>query len=118
MLLSLLVSKWMMKRSRKVRSLSLVKLINALHPHTLHVFFNIDSCQLIRRHWSIRYSDGRKEVVDGEGVVGEQPTFTPGHHHQYSSCTMFDAEAYCEMEGFFLMKYLDRGGFSYCMYAI
>ena len=42
-------------------------------------------------------------------MIGEQPTFTPGHLHQYSSCTMFDNEEYCQMEGYFLMKYLDRG---------
>ena len=68
-----------------------------------------ESCQLLRRHWSISYSNGKNEVVDGEGVIGEQPTFTPGHHHQYASCTMFDKEDYCEMEGYFLMKYLNRG---------
>ena len=63
----------------------------------------------MRRHWSIHYSDGRSETVDGEGVVGEQPEFTPGYLHQYSSCTMFDEEEYCEMDGYFLMKYLNRG---------
>ena len=68
-----------------------------------------ESCQLLRRHWSITYSDGRTEVVDGEGVIGEQPTFTPGDLYQYSSCTMFEKEEYCQMEGYFLMQYLNRG---------
>ena len=68
-----------------------------------------ESCQLLRRHWSITYSDGRTEVVDGEGVIGEQPTFAPGDLYQYSSCTMFDKEEYCQMEGYFLMKYLNTG---------
>lgn len=72
-------------------------------------FISTESCQLLRRHWSISYSNGKNEVVDGEGVIGEQPTFTPGYHHQYASCTMFDKEDYCEMEGYFLMKYLNRG---------
>ena len=68
-----------------------------------------ESCQLLRRHWSITYSDGRTEVVDGEGVIGEQPTIAPGDLYQYSSCTMFDKEEYCQMEGYFLMKYLNTG---------
>lgn len=80
-------------------------------------FFSTESCRLLHRHWSISYSNGKNEVVDGEGVVGEQPTFTPGHHHQYSSCTMFDKEEYCEMEGYFLMKYLNRGELLHYVHA-
>ena len=68
----------------------------------------------MRRHWSITFSDGRTEDVDGEGVIGEQPTFNPGDLYQYSSCTMFDEEEYCQMEGYFLMKYLNRS--ELCLY--
>ena len=52
--------------------------------------------------------------MDGEGVIGEQPTFNPGDLYQYSSCTMFDEEEYCQMEGYFLMKYLNSG--ELCLY--
>ena len=81
-----------------------------VHVHVLtYIAYLTESCQLLRRHWSITYSDGRTEVVDGEGVIGEQPTFNPGDLYQYSSCIMFEKEEYCHMEGYFLMKYLNRG---------
>lgn len=40
---------------------------------------------LRRRHW--RITDGRGEVnrVEGDGVVGEQPTLRPGASHDYVS---------------------------------
>ena len=60
------------------------------------------------RHWLIKYASGREEKVDGEGVIGEQPTFTPGHVHQYASCTNFIAEEYCTMEGYYGMQYLHK----------
>ncbi len=41
--------------------------------------------QLLRRHWFIcNVLDGKKEV-EGEGVIGKQPTLNPGESHQYVS---------------------------------
>lgn len=37
------------------------------------------------RHWEITDGNGRKQVVDGDGVVGEQPVFRPGTVFQYTS---------------------------------
>lgn len=34
--------------------------------------------QLLFRHWHIHDSQGEDTEVDGEGVVGEQPTLAPG----------------------------------------
>lgn len=40
---------------------------------------------LTMRHWDIVDSAGRRQVVDGEGVVGQQPTLEPGKSFRYSS---------------------------------
>jgi len=41
--------------------------------------------QLLRRHWFITESNGAVREVEGEGVVGEQPTIEPGESHEYTS---------------------------------
>ncbi len=41
--------------------------------------------QLISRHWEITDAKGRTEVVDGPGVVGEQPILKPGERFSYTS---------------------------------
>jgi ApaG protein len=41
--------------------------------------------QLLFRHWRIHDSQGEDQEVDGEGVVGEQPTLAPGKSHVYES---------------------------------
>lgn len=41
--------------------------------------------QLISRYWLIRDSIGEETVVEGEGVIGEQPVIRPGHVHEYQS---------------------------------
>jgi len=41
--------------------------------------------QLLRRHWFICNALGRKKEVEGEGVIGKQPTLNPGESHQYMS---------------------------------
>ena len=59
--------------------------------------------QLIRRHWFINHSSGRVEEVEGEGVVGKQPTIRPGSYHEYNSyCILETLEG--TMEGTYLMQ--------------
>ena len=41
--------------------------------------------QLINRHWKITDAIGRIHKVNGEGVIGEQPSFLPGQNFQYNS---------------------------------
>ncbi len=43
------------------------------------------AAQLIARHWEIEDAQGRVQVVDGLGVVGQQPLLQPGEAFQYSS---------------------------------
>ena len=41
--------------------------------------------KLLSRHWHIIDSNGTKREVQGEGVVGRQPTIEPGNSYQYTS---------------------------------
>ncbi|HAQ34432.1 MAG: Co2+/Mg2+ efflux protein ApaG [Maricaulis sp.] len=41
--------------------------------------------QLIAREWEITDSQGRIEIVRGDGVVGEQPVLRPGETFRYTS---------------------------------
>ena len=44
-----------------------------------------ETVQLISRHWIITDGDGKVEEVRGPGVVGHQPTLSPGQAFSYSS---------------------------------
>lgn len=44
-----------------------------------------DTVQLRTRHWRITDSQGMVNLVDGDGVVGEQPRLAPGETHDYVS---------------------------------
>jgi len=41
--------------------------------------------QLTHRHWKITDANGRREEVQGPGVVGEQPKLRPGDAFSYTS---------------------------------
>ncbi|MES2493864.1 MAG: Co2+/Mg2+ efflux protein ApaG [Pseudomonadota bacterium] len=41
--------------------------------------------QLLSRHWKITDGNGDVAIVDGDGVVGEQPLLRPGSSHDYVS---------------------------------
>ena len=62
-----------------------------------------ESVQLKNRYWKIIDSNGTKQEVKGEGVVGEQPILKPGEKFQYTSGTPLNTpsgfmEGYYEME--------------------
>jgi ApaG protein len=44
-----------------------------------------ETAQLISRTWIITDGDGHQEVVQGPGVVGEQPELAPGRSFEYTS---------------------------------
>jgi ApaG protein len=59
-----------------------------------------EQVQLVRRHWRITDARGTVSVVDGEGVVGEQPVLEPGQAHDYvSGCPLTTPHG--TMEGFY-----------------
>lgn len=41
--------------------------------------------RLVARHWSIMDANGRTEIVDGPGVVGQTPLIAPGSSYEYHS---------------------------------
>ena len=62
-----------------------------------------DVVQLKNRYWKIIDSNGIKQEVKGEGVVGEQPILNPGEQFEYTSGTPLNTpsgfmEGYYEME--------------------
>ncbi len=59
--------------------------------------------QLLRRHWHIHDSAFKNREVEGEGVVGQQPTLEPGQTHQYvSGCNLKSGLG--KMYGTYLME--------------
>ena len=46
-----------------------------------------ETVQLKNRYWKITDSNGSKQEVKGEGVVGEQPVLNPGEKFEYTSGT-------------------------------
>ena len=62
-----------------------------------------DVVQLKNRFWKITDSNGTKQEVTGEGVVGEQPILNPGEKFEYTSGTPLSTpsgfmEGHYEME--------------------
>ena len=44
-----------------------------------------ETAQLVSRRWVITNGEGRVDVVEGPGVVGEQPVLAPGSFFEYTS---------------------------------
>lgn len=64
--------------------------------------------KLIKRHWFITDLNVAKSEVQGEGVVGEQPTLEPGESHQYvSGCALKSGIG--NMYGYYTMERLMDG---------
>ena len=80
-----------------------------LHVYTVHITnYNEYAVQLISRHWDITEADGTKKVVDGEGVVGEQPVIDSNGSHSYSSFCVL-AFPIGMMSGYYNMMRMDTG---------
>lgn len=60
-----------------------------------------EAAQLLFRHWRIHDAVGEDTEVDGEGVIGQQPTLAPGAMHEYSSfCVLRSPVGF--MEGYYV----------------
>jgi ApaG protein len=58
------------------------------------------AAQLLFRHWRIHDSAEGDSIVDGEGVIGEQPFLAPGASHEYRSyCVLTSPVGF--MEGYY-----------------
>ena len=65
-----------------------------------------EAVRLATRHWRITDGHGAVNLVEGEGVVGEQPLLKPGQSHDYvSGCPLSTAQG--SMEGYYTFKRAD-----------
>jgi ApaG protein len=62
-----------------------------------------DTVQLRRRHWHILHGSGKRDEVEGAGVVGEEPRLEPGTGFEYTSGCVLDAP-HGTMEGTYQME--------------
>lgn len=61
-----------------------------------------DTVQLLRRYWLIKDALNNDVIVEGEGVVGEQPVLNPNESHTYMSGTFIKGDT-GSMQGYFTM---------------
>ena len=62
--------------------------------------------QLLTRHWRITDAAGRVSLIEGDGVVGEQPLLLPGQSHDYvSGCPLETPHG--SMEGYYGFRRAD-----------
>lgn len=62
-----------------------------------------DTWQLLLRHWEIKDATGQETMVDGEGVVGEQPFLPPGASYTYDSFVTVEALP-ATMQGYYALQ--------------
>ncbi len=68
-------------------------------PHTI---------QLLRRKWEIHDAGDTTKIVEGDGIVGQQPILEPGGHHEYvSGCNLKSGLG--KMRGNYVMEKLLDG---------
>ncbi|HEY0262607.1 MAG TPA: Co2+/Mg2+ efflux protein ApaG [Chitinophagales bacterium] len=64
---------------------------------------NSFSVQLLRRKWIITEGVGDVEVIEGEGVVGVQPTLESGEEYEYQSGATLQSSL-GRMHGFYFFE--------------
>lgn len=86
-------------------------------PHQHHFVFTYkvtienksnQTVQLLRRRWEIFDAAETKKIVEGDGVVGQQPILEPGESHSYvSGCNL--KSGFGKMTGVYGMEKLFDG---------
>jgi ApaG protein len=59
-----------------------------------------EDLKLLSRYWLITNGNGEKVEVEGDGVIGEQPTILPNQTYTYTSASMLKTKV-GTMEGFY-----------------
>jgi ApaG protein len=65
--------------------------------------FNTRTVQLLRRKWLITDQQGTSFVIEGDGVIGEQPIIKPGEGYKYLSGTPLSTPSGIMMGSYFLV---------------
>lgn len=65
--------------------------------------------KLLSRAWEVIDATGARRLVEGEGVVGQQPVILPGQYHEYTSWVQFETPIGA-MRGSYVMQRTDRFG--------
>ncbi|MBH1990137.1 MAG: Co2+/Mg2+ efflux protein ApaG [Alphaproteobacteria bacterium] len=66
--------------------------------------FNTHSVQLLRRKWLVTDEQGMSFVIEGDGVIGEQPVIKPGEGYKYLSGTPLSTPSGMMMGTYFLVN--------------
>lgn len=66
------------------------KCLPADKPHAFVYFITIHNASdhtvnLLGRKWVITHADGSRQVLEGDGIVGERPVLPPGESFSYNS---------------------------------
>ena len=65
-----------------------------------------EQVKLLSRYWNIKNAHGSIDIVEGEGVVGEQPTLRVNESYKYTSfCPL--KTAFGSMKGFYTFSKKD-----------
>jgi ApaG protein len=70
----------------------------------------VHAVTLVRRRWLVTDADGASHVVEGDGVVGQQPHIPPGERHEYESYLPLETP-WGTMEGTYTMQRDDGSEF-------
>ncbi len=70
-----------------------------------------EAVQLLRRTWHITDARGRVQVVQGDGVVGEQPVLEPGETFEYTSGTPLETPSGIMVGAYHMVVVLTRERF-------
>ena len=69
--------------------------------------------QLLRRHWDICDANGNVQIIEGEGVIGEQPIINPDSSFQYNSFSPLKTELLLQAEK---LHFITVGGLGMLLY--
>lgn len=59
-----------------------------------------ETVQLLSRKWRVVEGDGKEHLIEGEGVIGQQPIIDPGKSHVYMSWVQMNTPM-GSMEGYY-----------------
>lgn len=85
-----------------------IEKVTSLDQYIFHYHIEIENkgnftVQLLSRKWIIIDAHGTQRIVEGRGVVGEQPVLEPGEKHKYSSSCLLPSP-FGKMSGFYIFE--------------